>query len=289
MNEVSSRKVALITGGTQGLGFEAARRLLHHDFHLVLHGRNEERGRAAVDALKRERAGVQVDFLAADLTSLAAVRAAAQTFRQRFGRLDLLVNNAAMSSHGETARKETGDGFELFFAANYLSHYLLTRLLLDLLLKNAPARIVTVGARQMGAKLDLSDPQMTRNWTPIRAITQAKLGLFAMTTELARRLDASKLTANLIDPGLVNTGYQKNAGAVLKLVIRLIGDSAEAVARDYEWVATAPELAGVSGKMFQKRKPVPLKGDAGNPELAARLWAESARWTGLPDALDALA
>lgn len=285
MDSASGRKVVLITGGTQGLGFEAARRLVQRDFQLVLHGRNEERGRAAVEALKRERPGAQVDFLAADLTSLAAVRAGAQTFRERFGRLDLLINNAAMSSHGETARKESPDGFELFFAANYLSHYLLTRLLLDLLLKSAPARIVTVGARQMGAKLDLADLQMTRKWTPIRAITQAKLGLFAMTTELARRLDSKKLTANLIDPGLVDTGYQKNAGAVLKLVLRLIGDAAEAVAQDYEWLATAPELDGVSGKMFAKRKPVPLKGDAGDPAVAARVWAESARWTGLPEAL----
>jgi len=163
---------------------------------VVVHGRDERKGRDAVEELRAATGNGDVHLLLADLASLHSVRKGADEFRRRFGRIDVLIANAAASPGGVPKRRETTDGFEFFFGTNYLGHYLLVRLLLDLLLASAPSRIVVVGGRQMGAEFDFDDLQMEQNWKPFRAILQAKLGMFCMTRELTRRLTHTGITGN---------------------------------------------------------------------------------------------
>lgn len=276
------KKIILITGGTAGIGREAAQQLAR-DGHVVwVHGRKAEQGERAVRELREATGNGAVKLLLADLSSLASVREGIERFRRETDRLDVLINNAAMSQWGMEARRESADGFELLFATNYLSHYLITRLLLDRLITSR-GRVVTVGARQMGATIDFDDLQMQRGWTGMRAILQAKLGLFCMTRELSRRLKDSGATANILDPGLAMTGYQAKAGWFFKLILKMIGQPPEKIAETYAWLATSDEVSGISGRLFSGRKQVPFKGQAADDEVAARLWIESAKLVDLPE------
>jgi NAD(P)-dependent dehydrogenase (short-subunit alcohol dehydrogenase family) len=274
-------KVVLMTGGTSGLGRAAAEKLARLGATVVVHGRDAAKGQRAVEELRQASGNPEVHLLLADLSSLKSVRACADEFRQRFGRLDVLVLNAASAAYGHEQRSETVDGHEFFFATNYLSHYLLTRLLLDLLEASAPSRIVVVGAQQMGAHLDFEDLQSRRDWSQLKAVTRAKLGMFCLTRALAERLQGKRIIANILDPGLVMTPYQDKSSWLMKLFIRLVGKPAEYVAETYVQLATAPELEGVSGRCFRHGKEIPIRGEARDERVVQRLWEESAKLVGL--------
>jgi NAD(P)-dependent dehydrogenase (short-subunit alcohol dehydrogenase family) len=284
-------RTVVITGGTGGLGLATAKRLAARGDRVVVVGRDRGRGERAVAELAEVYASHgsgRAELVLADFSSLASVRAAAKEITERLERIDVLINNAATSSWGAGARSETADGFELFFASNYLAPYLLTRLLLPRLRGGTPARIVNIGASQMNARFDFDDLQLKKSWSEVAAITHAKLGIFCMTRSLAARFSPTELTSNVLDPGLVRTDYHAKAGLALRLVLRLAGKPAEQVAKAYEWIASAPELASTSGKMFNtSHQEVPFKGQAADDAVADRLWRESARLAGLPEEIEA--
>jgi retinol dehydrogenase-14 len=272
-------KTVLITGGGSGLGKVAATGLARMGATVVIAVRDERRGAQALDEL-RASGGRDGHLLAADLASLASVRSAAEAFGQRFGALDVLINNAAINL---PTRQETRDGFELHFGVNYLAHYLLTRLLTDRLVNAAPARVVNVGARQMGATIDLDDLQFERDWDRNRSVYRAKTAMFLFTRELARRLADQHVTANVVDPGLVKTPYHQQSSRTLRLIVQLLGKRSEQAGAALVHLASAPELAEVTGQFFAGTKPRPFRGQALDDEVAARLWKRSAALVGLPD------
>jgi retinol dehydrogenase-14 len=280
-NDSMRGKTVLITGGASGIGAATAAQLADRGARVVVLARDAQKAEAA---LAQMRAGTSRAFelLVADLASLDAVRRAAEEFGSRFGALDVLVNNAAVNEH---SRQTTKDGLELHFGVNYLAHYLLTRLLLGRLLERAPSRIVTVGAMQFGAVIDFDDLQLLRGWTNTKSITRAKMGLFLFTRELARRLPDGRVTANVADPGMVRTPYHARASLPQRIALKLFGTSPEEAAATITHLAASPEVAGVSGSLFAKKKPVAWRGQARDEAAAARLWAESARLVGLPEEL----
>src|SRR5919198_5083617 len=173
---------ALITGATDGLGRAVARDLAAHGWTILVHGRSRERAQETLEEVLAERA-----YIAA-LSSLADVRRLADEVLAREERLDVLVNNAGIGSAESEGGQESADGHELTFAVNYLSHFLLTLRLLDLLKRSAPARIVNVASAGQMA-IDFDDVQLERAWNGTRAYCQSKLAQILFTFSLAERLD----------------------------------------------------------------------------------------------------
>lgn len=270
--------VVLITGGNSGLGRAAATELAGLGATVVILARNQERAHRALKEITSLTGNENLHVLLADLASLKSVRSAVDEFKERFGRLDVLINNAALNS---PTRTETVEGFEIHFGVNYLSHYLLTRLLLDVLEQSAPARIINVGARQMGAKLDFEDLHIRSEWTTMKAITQSKLAMLLFTRELDKRLAGENVTVNILDPGLVNTEYHQEFGLIHRTMVKLLGKDATQAVDPYVYLATSNEMDGVSGRFFGGRKEVQLKGQALDANAAERLWNESAAFVGL--------
>jgi NAD(P)-dependent dehydrogenase (short-subunit alcohol dehydrogenase family) len=279
-NPILQGKTALITGGAAGIGRAAATQLAALGARVVVLARDEKKAREQLADMRRTgaEAGGSFDLLVADLASLESVRRAAAEYRSRFGVLDVLINNAAVNVH---SRQTTQDGLELHFGVNYLSHYLLTRSLMDLLVAAAPSRIVTTGAMQFGAKIDFDDLQLERGWGNTKSITRAKMGLFLFSREISRRYPNKEVTANVADPGMVRTGYHERASWAQRLALKLFGTGPEEAAATITYLAWAPEVAGVSGALFAKSKQVAWKGQALDEAAAKRLWDESARLVGL--------
>jgi len=276
-------KVCLVTGATSGIGRAAANALAQQGATVVLVSRNPAKCAQVAAEMQSAFGNQNIGFIAADLSSLAAVRAAAAEFRQRYARLDVLLNNAGVSP---SRRRESVDGFEYAMALNHLGHFLLTNLLLDLLIASAPSRIVSVSSSlYKQAKLDLDDLQLRRRFSSMRAYANSKLANILFTLELARRVADKGVTVNVMAPGLVKTNMGQEEGWFYAFNKRLAdffgGKTPEKGADTLVWLATAPEVAGMTGQYFERRKAIPLSRDAADQELAVRMWRVSEELCGL--------
>ena len=267
----------LVTGGTSGIGRAVARQLAQRGFHVLLTGRDRVRGETVVSEIRSagNGAGNAAEFLPVDFGSLASVRALADEVQRRCDWLPLLVNNAGMIGSGQ--RRVTADGFEETFAVNHLATFLLTERLRPLLAAGAPARVVTVSSdahRAMSA-MDWDDLQAERRYKPMRAYCQSKLANVLFTYELARRLEKDGITATCLHPGVVRTAIWDEAGGILGSLGRLARPfmiSAERSAASVTRLASAPELAGATGRYFHRNKEATSSPATRDPVAAARLW-----------------
>lgn len=207
----ADRQVILITGSTDGLGREVARSLAASGAHVIVHGRNRERGEALVAEIERAGRGSAV-FHAADFAELDQVRQLASTVLRDHDRLDVLVNNAGIWLSRDNERRLSADGHELQFAVNYLSGFLLTHLLLPLLERSAPARIVNVSSVAQ-RPIDFDDVMMRSGYSGARGYAQSKLAQVLFTFDLARQLEGSGITVTALHPAsLMNTSMVEAAG-----------------------------------------------------------------------------
>lgn len=205
------QQVVLITGSTDGLGREVARRLAADGAHVIVHGRNAERGRALVEEITREGRG-SASFHAADFASLDQVRAFARTILDEYDRLDVLINNAGIWASGNDERRLSEDGHELQFAVNYLSGYLLTRMLLPRLVASAPSRVINVASAAQ-QPIDFDDVMLERGYTGSRGYAQSKLAQVMFTIDLAAELQGSGVTVVSLHPStLMDTRMVRDAG-----------------------------------------------------------------------------
>jgi NAD(P)-dependent dehydrogenase (short-subunit alcohol dehydrogenase family) len=275
-------KTCIITGATGGIGLEAAARLGALGARLVLVGRNRDKGEAALAQLRADLPGVAVEMHYADLSRPEEIARLADALLGTASRIDLLLNNAGALF---ATRETTPDGLELTFALNHMGYFRLAALLRARLVASAPARIVNVASEaHRGAQLDFADLQCARSYGGWSAYQRSKLANILFTRELARRLHGTGVTANCLHPGFVATGFGDNNRGIWRLGIavgKLI--AAIPVKRGAEtpvYVASSPELDGVTGKYFDKcreRTPdVPAQDDG----AAARLWDESEKLAG---------
>ena len=203
-------KVILITGATNGIGKAAALDLAKQGAQVVIVGRSADKTQATVAEIKQQSGNAKIDSLLADLSSLAEVRKLAAEFRQRYSRLDVLINNAGAIFADRTL---TVDGYERTFAVNHLAYFLLTDLLLDMVKASAPARIVNVASDvHSGGSIHFDDLQLEKNYGMggMGAYGQSKLANVMFTYELSRRLAGTGVTANVLHPGVVATGFGEN-------------------------------------------------------------------------------
>jgi NAD(P)-dependent dehydrogenase (short-subunit alcohol dehydrogenase family) len=254
-------QVILITGSTDGLGREVARRLAADGHHIIVHGRNRERGDALVAEIEEEGKG-SARFYAADFASLDAVRSFADAVARDHDRLDVLVNNAGIWARSDDERRLSADGHELQFAINYLAGYLLTRELLPLLKGSAPARIVNVASAAQ-TPLDFDDLMMERGYSGGRGYGQSKLAQILFTFDLARELDGTGVTVNALHPSsLMDTQMVRGAGVTPRTTV-------DQGARALLQLITAPDIG--TGLYFNVMQPARAHAQAYDDAALAQL------------------
>lgn len=275
-------KVAVVTGATSGHGRAVAEALAVLGAEVVLIGKSPARLASAQQIIER-RTGRRPDGLLCDLSSRHAIDRAAADLLAGGRRLDILVNNAGLVNR---ARQENREGIETTFAVNYLAQFQLTLRLLGRLLDSRPARIVNVASdAHKVVKLRLDDLQLRRGYSWWAAYSHSKLAVVYFTRELARRLRGTGVTANAVDPGPVASRIASNNPGLLaagvSLAIRALFPSPQRAARTAVYLASSPELEGVSGCYFKWHRLQPPRVGSDEQAIASRLWNESARLTGI--------
>lgn len=266
-------KIVLITGSTDGIGRQTALELACRGAHVILHGRNAERGRAAQEAIRAASGNLQVDLLLADLSSQQQIRRMAAEVHERYDHLHILINNAGVST---TERTLTEDGLEMTFAVNYLAPFLLTYLLLDLLKKSAPSRIITVSSKaHMRTTLDFDNLQGEKSFNCSHAYALSKLGNILFTFELAGRLSGSGVTVNCLHPGVIDTKMMRLGFSYMH------GADVEKGAETPVYLATSPEVANVTGQYFEDKRPAPTSPLSHDIALRKKFWAVSEQLCGI--------
>lgn len=278
-------KVCLVTGATAGIGFITARELARAGADVLLVGRTPQSAGEAARKIREAVADSDVEPLAADLSSQAAIRRLAADVRRRTGRVDVLVNNAGGIFLDRT---ETMDGVETTFAVNHLAPFLLTNLLLPLLRAAPSARIVNVASgAHRGVSLKFDDLEGRNHYGGWRAYQRSKLANILFTRELARRLSGESITVNALHPGYVRTEIFRDAtwkGSVMRVLANVFALTPEQGAATTIYLATSPEVAGVNGEYFVRCKPARSSRASQDDEAARRLWEMSATMTRPGDA-----
>lgn len=274
-------RIAIVTGANSGIGKETVRGLARLGATVVLACRSRERGEASRGEIQDETGNSDLAVMDLDLARYASVRAFARAFAATYEGLHVLVNNAGIYT---AKRVLTVDGFESTFQTNHLGPFLLTNLLLDRLAASAPSRIVNVAseASQMG-RIHLNDPNLARNWSGFRAYCQSKLANILFSAELGRRLPAN-ITANSLHPGGVRTNLARRGGGWFAVGFRLAMPFLIGAANGADtvtWLASSPELEGVTGEYFEKRRRIEPNPIARDASVARRLWELSESMTGL--------
>jgi NAD(P)-dependent dehydrogenase (short-subunit alcohol dehydrogenase family) len=268
-------KTVLITGSTDGVGRYVAERLAAEGWRVLVHGRDRTRGEAVVEQISQQ--GGEARFLIADLSSLAEVRALAETVRRDGEGLDALVNNAGIGTSG-AQRELSADGFELRFAVNYLAGFLLTRLLLPMFENRKSVRIVNVSSAGQQA-IDFSDVMLTHGYSGMRAYCQSKLAQILFTVDLAKELAGQSIAVNCLHPATyMNTTMVRLSG------VRPISTVEQGGAAILQLVE-APALAGRSGLYFSGMQESRADRQAYDADARKRLRALSFDLTGLADPL----
>ncbi|HQT91282.1 MAG TPA: SDR family oxidoreductase [Candidatus Kryptobacter bacterium] len=269
-------KICVVTGANVGIGKVTALELAGMGATVVMVCRNREKGEAAAVEIVSATGNKSVHLLVGDLSSQKEVRDMAARFKERFDSLHVLVNNAGGLV---PTRQLSADGIEKTFATNHLGYFLLTNLLLDLLVRSAPSRIVNVSSDvHRLARLDFDNLQGERKYAQFQAYALSKLANVLFTYELAQRLDGKKVTVNGLHPGGVNSNFYNNSGKGLRFFSDFFGwtmRSPEKGAETVIYLASSPEVEGITGKYFKDKKAIPSSKLSMDGENARRLWEVS--------------
>jgi len=266
-------RVFLVTGANSGIGKATALGLAQLGGTVVMACRNATRGDAVRQDVIRESGNSRVFLEVVDLASEASTRSLAEEFQRKYPRLDALINNAGVyTSH----REITPDGLERQFEVNYLSGFLLTHLLLDLLKKSAPSRIVNVSSSAHGpAAIHFDDLQGERRYSGYRAYGQSKLAQILFTRELARHFEGTGVTVNACHPGVIRTNLGIGGVSVVVRFVRMFFKGPAKGAETPIYLATSPDVEGVTGKYFANKRVRTPSLAAQDPDAARRLFEVS--------------
>jgi NAD(P)-dependent dehydrogenase (short-subunit alcohol dehydrogenase family) len=269
-------RVVLVTGASRGIGLCASRALAGMGARVLMVSRDRDRG-------ERARAQAGGELYVADLSSQRSIRALAAEVIANEPRLDVLINNAG----GVNGKRElTEDGLEKTFATNHLAYFLLTDLLLPLLKRSAPSRIINVASTaDRAGHIDFGDLQAERGYLGWRAYCTSKLCNAAFTFELARRLQGTGVTACAVHPGLVASNFGHEGGGFLGAMAKLarpLSLTPEQGADTIVWLASLPDASPHHGQFLSKRRPIRSKRQAYDTDVQRRLWEVSERLAGSP-------
>lgn len=272
-------KICIVTGANSGIGKATALGLAKMGATVVMVCRDRIRGEAALFDIQRESGSNGVELMVADLSSQDSIRRLTAEYKRTHTRLDVLINNAAVN---RSTFLETVDGIEMTFAVNHLAPFLLTHLLLDVLKASAPARIVNVASNAQ-APINFDDLMGARKFT-VEAYSQSKMAMILCSYELARNLQGTGVTVNCVHPGVVETNLGRDFNGAFGILISLMKPlmaTPEKGARTSVYVASSPDVEGISGKYFANRRQRRSSKESYDETTARRLWQISAELTHL--------
>ncbi len=266
-------KTAVISGSTSGIGKYTARELAARGYRVVLLARNASLGETTVEDIRNETGNKNVDLYVTDLSVMDDIRKTAAELRARYPVIDILINCAGMIF---PKRYQSAEGIEMTFALNHLGYFMLTSSLLKNLKAAPSARIINVASEaQKAGMIHFEDINLEDGYSAFKAYSQSKLANIIFTYELARRLQGTKVTVNAVHPGSVNTRFGDDFNgmwgiffAFVKPFMRKVEKGAETVI----WLATSPDVEGVSGKYFTDKRPIRSKDITYDKDVAEQLW-----------------
>lgn len=274
-------KICMVTGATGGIGAVTARELSRQGATVIIVGRNAQKCANVAAQIQQLSGNPNVEFMVADLSAQDQIRQLVAQFKQKYNRLDVLINNAGGLF---VQRQVSADGIEMTLALNHLSYFLLTNLLLDTL-KASAARIINVASAAHSGEINFADLQGEQKYSGFAAYRQSKLANILFTYELARRMAGTGVTANTLHPGFVASGFATNNGwfwdKIYRYLARLIAISPEEGARTSLYLATSPDVADVTGQYFIKQKAAASSKASYDEATAKQLWQTSEALTGL--------
>lgn len=273
-------KVCLITGANSGIGKETALALAKMNGTIVLLCRNKQRGEEAQKEIIEQSGNKNVDLLACDLSSQDQIYKFVSEFKTKYDNLHVLINNAGVMLKN---RHLSVDGVEMNFAVHVLGPFLLTNLLLDILKKSAPSRIINVtSAAHKRAKIDFEDLQSeNKKYRLFTIYGISKLAEMLFTYELSRKLEGTSVTANAVHPGVVATNLGRDQSKFSQWFARKFFKSPEEGAETSIYLASSPDVEGITGKYFAKKEPIPSSEESYDEKYAKQLWQVCAEMTGL--------
>ncbi|MHA1930987.1 MAG: SDR family oxidoreductase [Promethearchaeota archaeon] len=273
-------RICIITGANSGIGKVTALGLAKMNATIVMLCRNKESGEAAQREIISESGNKNVDLLICDLSSQEQVHRFVDEFKQKYQNLHVLINNAGVMA---SKRRLCVDGYEMNFAVNHLGPFLLTNLLLDVLKKSSPSRIVNVSsAAHRMAKLDFDDLQCeNKKHRLFRVYGASKLAFMLFSYELSRRLEGSGVTVNTVHPGMINTNLGREMSRIGRGFGKLVFKRPEKGAETSIYLASSPEVEGITGKYYIKKEEKESSKESYNEEDAKRLWEISVKLTKL--------
>jgi len=273
-------KICMITGANSGIGKATAIGLAEMNATIVIVCRNKERGETALREIIEKTGNNNVDLFLCDLSSLHSIRNLASDFKKKYQNLHVLINNAGVML---SKRILSVDGFEMNFAVNYLAPFLLTHLLLDILKKSAPSRIINVAsAAHKYGTIDFEDLQGEHKKRRFMGLYgDTKLALILTSYEFSRRLEGTGVTLNIVHPGVVNTNLGVDRSKPKKGIVRRFFKKPEKGAETSIYLASSPEVEGITGKYYVKKQQQTSSEESYDVTLAKKLWDITIEMVGL--------
>ncbi len=280
MQTIMQNKICMVTGATSGMGKETAAALAQMGTTVILVARNQNKGETVRDEIRMRSGNMNVEVMYADLSSQRSIRELAETFKQHYQHLHVLVNNAGGIFF---TRETTVDGVEMTLAVNHLAPFLLTDQLLDVLKASVPARIINISSNvESIGTINFDDLQHEKRYISIVAYAQAKLATMLFTYELARRVEGTGITVNAVTPGPVATKFGSNGNHVMNKIFPLLfrfAKSSEEGAQTAIYLASSPMVEGMTGKAFYSRKELRSSRKSYSTILQKKVWQVSEDFT----------
>jgi NAD(P)-dependent dehydrogenase (short-subunit alcohol dehydrogenase family) len=268
-------KIIFITGATSGIGKETARSLAKLGATIVFTTRDKLKGKKTKDELIKSTKNNKIEEIFCDLSSFESIRNCCNEFKSKYDYLHVLINNAGV---WDFKRRESADGIENIFATNYLAPFLMTNLLLDILKKSSPSRIINITSGMHYGTINFDDIEFRDKFSGAKAYRQSKLGIILFTRLLAKKLERTNVTVNCVQPGMNKTNLGRNAGSFSKMIFKLMGKNPKIGAETTIYLASSPYVENISGEYFVKKKIKKSLKKSYDMILAKKLWDLSEKY-----------
>ncbi|UCB58822.1 MAG: SDR family oxidoreductase [Thermoplasmatales archaeon] len=268
-------KIVLITGATSGIGKETALGLAKLGATIVFTTRDNLKGEKTKKELIAATSNKNIYMIKCDLASFKSIRNCCKEFKSKYDKLHVLINNAGV---WDFKRRESKDGIENIFATNYLAPFLMTNLLLDLLKKSSPSRIINVTSGMHYGTINFEDIEFKQNFSGAKAYRQSKLGLILFTRLLAKKLEGTGVTVNVVHPGMNKTDLGRDAGGFSRMIFKMMGKDPKIGAETSIYLASSPDVENITGKYFAKKEIKKSSKESYDMDLAKKLWGVSEKY-----------